>query len=233
MNWRVDSCNFRCLLQEMWKLPEVTHKPVGLNILNWMTWAHFSDMKNLPPSVCLIGLSNSSLLPFRRSLLIPLSLSLFGRIKAHPCHPIGQSGLTDSRVQLLDTGSCPRHHRWSSHAGPSEWQAPAEPFTPGAAEKKTPLLHHRLSPALQTCTAPPPSFLLTPSLPPLHNSTPLSLNSPTLFLFPNWQQIFPLFLCLSSPFHSSSRPPLILFSLLWYLVCQYKLLLIFRNLPVP
>lgn len=138
MNWRVDSCNFRCLLQEMWKLPEVTHKPVGLNILNWMTWAHFSDMKNLPPSVCLIGLSNSSLLPFRRSLLIPLSLSLFGRIKAHPCHPIGQSGLTDSRVQLLDTGSCPRHHRWSSHAGPSEWQAPAEPFTPGAAEKKPP-----------------------------------------------------------------------------------------------
>ena len=188
------------------------------------------------PSLCLIGLSNSSLLPSPAApASSPLFLSLFGRIKAHPCHPIGQSGLTDSRVQRLDTGSCPRHHRWSSHAGPSEWQAPAEPFTPGAADKKKKkrkaLLHHRLSLALQMHT--PPSFLLTPSLPPLHNSTPLSLNSPTLFLFPNWQQIFPFFLCLSSPFHSSSRPPLIFFSLLWYLVCQYKLLLIFRNLPVP
>lgn len=62
-----------------------------------------------PSLICLWLISFRCL--FHQSLLCHFSGS-------RCCPPQGQGVLTDSWVQHLDTGLCPHHYSWSSHAGP-------------------------------------------------------------------------------------------------------------------
>lgn len=159
-------------------------------------------------SPCLISLSCLSTASLRfASPRLSLFFS-FSRIKAHPCHPIGQSALIDSWVQHLDTGPWPRHHHWSSHAGPRSDRRLQSHLL--LVQPKKALLDHR------RCRRTTSSLL----------SSLLFLTFITYFL--SIQQPSPpsffsfyLFICLSPPFYSSS------FYSSFQLCCiEYKLLLI-------
>ncbi|KAK2826007.1 hypothetical protein Q5P01_020221 [Channa striata] len=67
----------------------------------WSGWA--LGCWNLPPSLCEQD-------DQRQEGALQMARAINSRVKAHPCHPTGQSGLIDIWVQHLDTSPCPRHH---------------------------------------------------------------------------------------------------------------------------
>lgn len=109
-----------------------------------------------PSLICLWLISFRCL--FHQSLLCHFSGS-------RCCPPQGQGVLTDSWVQHLDTGLCPHHYSWSSHAGPlSDGHMNSHLLLEWYFFKKDTTQTHSLAFSSSWTFSPPPSEFNSPRL---------------------------------------------------------------------